>query len=317
MEEVLVRGGFKAETIEGWEVSEDQKRIWNIEMIIAKELFRVCKKHNLFVVAGFGTLLGAVRHDGFIPWDDDIDFMMPRHDYEKLCSLADEFEEPFFLQNTKTEHGNWFRGIARLRYSPTTCINPLDTENEACNNGIFVDIMPLDSRPKDGKPLAQYIHRKRTSHLKTTTLRRLYADYYKKYRPGLKTTALNLICAVLAHGRSVEKLSDDYDRLCSKYNRPGAEGYRVISFNYIKGSRFDFDMDIDDLKPRIWHKFENMEIPIPANYDSCLRKTYGDSYMEFPPLEKRVAQDKNVVDPYTPYKEYMKNHKQELTEGRD
>ena len=131
---------MEQETKCGWVITQQQKAIWNTELALAKKLIEICNKHNLKCIAGFGTLLGAIRHNGFIPWDDDMDFLMPRSDYKKLCGLSKEFCEPFFLQTTETENGKWFRGYARLRYSDSTCITPLDERNYACNNGIFIDI---------------------------------------------------------------------------------------------------------------------------------------------------------------------------------
>ena len=112
----------------GYTVSEKMKKVWSVEMDMLKELIRVCKKYDLNYYADSGTLIGAVRHNGFIPWDDDIDVAMFREDYEKLLSVAkEEFKYPYFLQTVYSEK-DYLRGHAQLRNSATTgCIkNDLD-----------------------------------------------------------------------------------------------------------------------------------------------------------------------------------------------
>ena len=90
---------MESEEICGYFVTEQQKKIWNIEINILVEFMRVCNKNNLKFFVAHGTLLGAVRHKGFIPWDDDIDVNMPRKDFDKLVKISKkEFEQPFFFQ---------------------------------------------------------------------------------------------------------------------------------------------------------------------------------------------------------------------------
>lgn len=90
---------MESEEICGYFVTEQQKKIWNIEINILVEFMRVCNKNNLKFFVAHGTLLGAVRHKGFIPWDDDIDVNMPRKDFDKLVKISKkEFEQPFFFK---------------------------------------------------------------------------------------------------------------------------------------------------------------------------------------------------------------------------
>lgn len=134
---------FEPETICNFFVSEKRKKIWAVEMDLYRELERVCKKHNLRYWAIGGTLIGAVRHHGFIPWDDDIDVCMPREDYEKLCGLySKEFSSPYFLQTPQTDPGYYF-SFAKFRNSNTTAIS-MPFKNSLFNQGIFIDVFPLD-----------------------------------------------------------------------------------------------------------------------------------------------------------------------------
>ena len=135
-------------TIDGYHVSKRLRQLQMLELDLLKELLRVCDKHHLRIFADSGTLLGAVRHQGFIPWDDDIDMAMPRPDYDRLAEIAStEFKHPYFFQNTYTDPLH-VRGHAQLRNSETTAI--LETEyNLDINQGIFIDIFPLDGVPDD------------------------------------------------------------------------------------------------------------------------------------------------------------------------
>ena len=89
MNEIFI-GNMKEEVINGFIVSEKRKAIWNVELGLLKKLDEVCKKHSLRYWIECGTLLGAIRHQGFIPWDDDIDVVMPRKDYDKLYEISKE-----------------------------------------------------------------------------------------------------------------------------------------------------------------------------------------------------------------------------------
>ena len=96
---------LNSEIRNGFSISHETKKIWDIQLKLVQKLLQVCNKHDLKVWADSGTLIGAVRDKGFIPWDDDIDINMMRDDYNKLISFADEFEKPYFLQCAYTDKG--------------------------------------------------------------------------------------------------------------------------------------------------------------------------------------------------------------------
>ncbi|WP_289388996.1 LicD family protein, partial [uncultured Duncaniella sp.] len=103
----------------GYTVSTLSKRVWQIQLDMLGVLLKVCKKYNLKIWAEGGTLIGAIRHKGFIPWDDDIDMIMLRDDYTRLVEVAPiEFKYPYFFQAAETEK-NYIRGHAQLRKSDT------------------------------------------------------------------------------------------------------------------------------------------------------------------------------------------------------
>ena len=131
----------------GHTVTSQMKEIWAVELDLLAEFQRVCEKYNIRYFASGGTLLGAVRHQGFIPWDDDLDVEMFREDYKKLCEVGPkEFKKPYVFQNEYTESGS-LRGFSKLRNSQTTAM--YEHEKLPCydgyDKGIFIDIFPLDS----------------------------------------------------------------------------------------------------------------------------------------------------------------------------
>ena len=97
---------YRDEMRDGFLVTTDRKKIWQVEMELLAELDRICRRHGLRYFVDYGTLLGAVRHKGFIPWDDDIDVVMMRPDYErlKLVIAREGLREPFFFQTAYTDN---------------------------------------------------------------------------------------------------------------------------------------------------------------------------------------------------------------------
>ena len=141
---------YEVEVREGCEISEYTKRVWAREIELYFEFDRVCKKHNLTYYIAYGSLLGAVRHGGFIPWDDDLDVLMMREDYDALCKIApEEFKEPFFFQNEHTDKGCRL-AFTKLRNSNTCGMTPFEKLHDfRYNQGMFFDIFPLDNVSND------------------------------------------------------------------------------------------------------------------------------------------------------------------------
>jgi lipopolysaccharide cholinephosphotransferase len=122
------------------------KKLHIIELAMLGEFIRICQKYSLRYYLIGGSALGAVRHSGFIPWDDDIDIGMPRVDYEKFLSVAQaELDADLFLQTHKTDPAYPF-SFAKIRNSKTTFIQS-DSSHLQMNHGVYIDIFPLDGYP--------------------------------------------------------------------------------------------------------------------------------------------------------------------------
>ena len=144
----LPEGFLDEELRDGYVVTSEQKKIWAIELDMLSRFISVCQKHHLTYFADSGTLLGAARHKGFIPWDDDIDIAMLRSDYDKLCDIGEkEFAFPYFFQTEKTDPGS-ARKHAQIRNCLTTGIVREEWKYRyGFNQGMFIDVFPLDNLP--------------------------------------------------------------------------------------------------------------------------------------------------------------------------
>ena len=123
------------------------KQLQIVQLELLDELMRVCEQNNITFYLAAGSCIGAVRHQGFIPWDDDIDIFMYADDVDKLFECMYQFREDFFLQSTFTDPG-YRHAIARLRKNNTTCMEPDDIGTD-CHHGIFLDIYILYYYPKN------------------------------------------------------------------------------------------------------------------------------------------------------------------------
>ena len=255
----------------GYYVSQKMKEVWAVQLDLMAELDRVCRKHHLTYIAGAGTLLGAVRHQGFIPWDDDMDFYMLRKDYDRLIRIKGAFKQPYFLQNAYTDP-ELMRTFSRLRNSNTTACSAWE-EGYNINKGIFIDIFPLDGVNES------FIKNK---------LQKLKNDYYllgisekhqEKGKGFVKTVRRKVMNMLITLRRGDKrKTFRKYEANLKKYSNSGTKiwGNRTLVFECPKSRR-----PIGDWKKLKYVPFEFTRIPIPESYDSMLRQQYGD-YMKIP-----------------------------------
>ena len=296
--ERIIKNGFLPESFFEEEVrcdfmvTKERKKIWAIELDLLRELDRVCKKYNLVYVLYCGSLLGAVRHKGFIPWDDDIDVAMPRNDYEKLMAIGDEeFSIPYFLQSHENEK-DYFYSFAKVRNSNTSAIS-YNFRYQKFNQGGFLDIFPFDNCLLD-----DLCSRSQSINEKILDL----STYMRMSNPYLLD----------ADKERVKRYSGKDPNETIKEIMEEAKVYSDIDTEYVAPYCFT----LYDIKKQVFKKtdlfetvlvdFENLKVPIPRNYDMILQKLYGD-YMEFPPMEKRVCEQHtgSVFDMDIPYKERL------------
>jgi lipopolysaccharide cholinephosphotransferase len=301
--------GFLQEEIRcGFIVSEKMKKVWAVELDLLKELERVCEKHNIKCFASGGTMLGAVRHKGFIPWDDDLDMMMWREDYEKLCLIAgEEFQHPYFFQTEYTDHGS-LRGHAQLRNSLTTGILQSEVNKQyTFNQGIFLDIFPLDAVSDNCEDYFQQRDEIMKLKAKYHRAAKWTCRYWNPFGFSLKG-----ICKRLVHMLAQGFLSSYYDcdkyykafeEACQKYNKQTTKMVSTLSLQADNKQFFKFRSDYEEL---IRVPFEFTTILIGKEFDHALRQRYG----EYQVFEKGSSLHGNVIfDAEKPYREYWDRKK--------
>ncbi|MBO5469805.1 MAG: LicD family protein [Lachnospiraceae bacterium] len=282
----LPKGFLEEEIRWDYTVTKQMKEIWAIQLDLLNELLKVCNKHDIKIFASGGTMLGTVRHKGFIPWDDDIDMMMFRADYEKLCSIAkNEFEAPYFFQTEYTDPGS-LRGHAQLRNSNTTAILKGECDLETnrplyrFNQGIFIDIFPLDEVADDDKLIIRQqkkVQRMRRRMFKVANISNRYVNRKKSGVKGLIKKVLHYIVQKGEVAANVEqKIYAAFEKECQRYNDRTRKEISSLSLDVMNKQ---FYKDREDYQEIIMMPFEFMEIPVGKNYDHALRKRYGN-YME-------------------------------------
>jgi lipopolysaccharide cholinephosphotransferase len=273
-------------------VSEKRKRIWTIQLDLLRQLSIVCEKYGLTYFASNGTLLGAVRHKGFIPWDDDMDIVMPRAAFDTLQKVSSlEFSYPYFFQTTITDT-NYYRNYARIRNSRTTAITKPDIEN-TCNNGIFIDIFPLDmcSASKINQIVQQF------SVIFYDKLLRNLVYYKKESRHSLQGWLFHAFVIALWNNKNYREMYLKMENL-----RRGKECPSDKVCLIVHGNSF-FIWDRSCFTKSIIVDFEYMKMPVPLGYEQILKSIYGD-YNKLPPVEERGKRHAIFFDPDKPYKEY-------------
>ena len=287
------------EVIEGHLVTVETKKLWAVEMDLAKHLLDVCARHNLKIWATDGTLIGAVRHNGFIPWDDDMDFCMMREDYDKLIEIGpSEFKEPYFFQSFYTDEHSW-GAVTKIRRSDTAIIEKGWEYRKEFNRGVFIDILVLDAVPDDRKKLDK-------SYRKVFLLRGWLKQYemwkpkYFSIRTRMKLFALKFFFILV----KPEKVHRRIEKMLASNSIKDNENCALLDYYALEGR------DLSRMKLRNKHYFDetimlpfhDMQLPAPVGYDAMLRAIYGD-YMK--PVKGTQSHGNIVVDTERSYKEVL------------
>lgn len=284
------------------------------ELEILRELDRVCRKHNLRYYIVGGTLIGAVRHKGFIPWDDDIDVSMPRKDFNKLCKIAkEEFSGDYFLQTRKTDKKCYFY-YAKLRKSGTY-FGEDKFEHTPIHKGIFMDIFPLDHIPEC--KLLQKLYFRLFSCLtgficsKEKTTEFLYKNMSLPFIVTFRLIQCILPkCFFLGLRNLLGKISNTFS---SKKNLASLSGFHGYPMEIAPEKWWGDGCDIE---------FEGLAVRAPSEYKTLLSHMFGD-FMELPPEEERinhnVEPDKIIFEGVNPedYKPKIKRKRSHRYYGCD
>ena len=275
------------------------------QLEILKAFINVCEKHNLRYFLVGGTCLGAARHKGFIPWDDDIDVGMPREDYDKYLELQSEYEgTPYFIQTWKTDP-HYCYNFAKLRDSSTTFIESYFWKHRI-NHGVWIDIFPIDGISlTNDKPREKYAGK--VKHIWRQVFLSYIPQLRRKFKKGTFWLDLLLnISAILfwpwdiAHYR--RKHSEKYMRKI-----PYDKAVLVANFCGTNAKKEAMPKELFDEFVKL--PFEDIEANVPKDYDAYLTYLYRD-WRKLPPENQQVGHhlDKGLSLTQD-YKSYIKEHK--------
>ncbi len=285
---------FQEEERSGFLVTEKRKKVWAAGLRMLELFDTVCRKYDLKYFVYYGTLLGAVRHQGFVPWDDDIDVVMLREDYEKFQAVAPaEIQEPYFFQNSYTDRLLW--PFSKIRDSRTTAIEPKFAKVEGFHQGIFMDIFPLDSVP-DGKNMQFPV---------IEEIQKLLWNIVMIPRQVLVELSGGKEM-ILDPGFIVDLVKEDV-----RYRFRVFEEFMASHFgeteqvNYILYEMYPTHYRSTKLKwfqETVYLPFEHLRVPAPAEYDQILTQSYGDYHK---PVRGGTEHEDIILEPEIPYGEYL------------
>lgn len=261
---------------------EELEQIHKLTTEMAKYYVSFCQEHNLLCYLCGGGCIGTIRHKGYIPWDDDLDFFMPREDYNKFLELWKNEDHPRYKMSNETRTYRDRNNYATIRDAETTQIKPYQADLDIVH-GLVLDIIPIDGRAPEG------IERK---------MQVIYALIYSLYRTSIVPTKhgkllqvgswilLNLVPKALHYPiwRYCEKKMTKYPLSESEYMTELCCGPATLKKIYPSKA----------FEAAIFKPFEDTEMPIPIGYHDYLTVAFGD-YMQLPPKDKQKAHHEVVL----------------------
>ena len=266
------------------QLTNDEAKAVSLEIL--SFIDRICRKLNLKYSLAWGTLIGAVRHHGLIPWDDDIDVIMPRKDYMKFISYMCENEgtlSPFNLVSIYNRN-DYFYLVSRVVNNETMTIPEKKSIQKQKNFGLFVDIYPLDYCGNTYEQATKFFEKQ----MRVETLRYMaLSDTFQKAKTSVFRTIIKyplfMYSKAMGAGSFLRKLEKNINKInendtqycCSWCGTGGMPATKLV----FPSEWFNELMEV---------QFEDQYYFIPKHYDEILSQVYGD-YMSFPPIEEQVG----------------------------
>ncbi len=258
-------------------ILEEIKQLQKLEFAILKDVAEVCKKHNIQFFLGEGTLLGAIRHKGFIPWDDDVDVIMERSQYERFLEIAPkELGDRYEVQHPATVKNYWSPFMKVRQIKGDIDFRQTHIAHVTQNNGPYIDVFPMEFVPTN-----------KGIKLKKVSL------CIKLYR-GMLSLKLNLrkpknfkekILKFISKFLTLKTIHKRLERNFTYFGK-GEKPY-MATFSTYHPLKCQICKS-ESYKEMVWWDFEDTKMPVPNGYDEILTTIYGD-YMTPPPQDERVV----------------------------
>lgn len=247
----------------------DAKELRTIQLDLLRKTADFCERNNIRYFLCGGTLLGAIRHQGYIPWDDDIDIAMPRQDYDQFVKTFNRPDNYYQVINISND-SDYALAFAKV-YDNRTIVKQLQYPGDKF--GVFIDIFPADGIKEAAQVYKIMLLRKLLNTKK--------ANYYHR---TIAKKIINTFGKLLLLPFSAHKIATWMDNEARKYAFGSVQKAGLIANPYGPREMVDISVFYSD----IYQEFEGEKYRIPVGYDAWLRSIYGD-YMQLPPIEKRVS----------------------------
>ena len=254
------------------------EKIKKIELNLLLQLHQICKEQGFRYSLAGGTLLGAVRHGGFIPWDDDIDVIMPRPDYDRFMQYCLNNKTPFKLHYYK-ESKNYILIDAKISDPSTVLVDQVLT-SKSLNIGVFIDIFAIDGLGKDEDSAKKQFFR---TSLKREVLNAMtWKKFFRSKTKPLYYEPIRFAVYLMSRFSNANKLLNAIEKINREVDFDTSQYAGCVSGVY----RTKEIMKTSVFKSFISMKFEDFEFQCIRDYDVYLKQLYGN-YMELPPVDKR------------------------------
>ena len=282
---------------DGFLVTEGRKRLWEVELELIDFVDKVCVKNKLNYFLIGGAAIGAVRHGGFIPWDDDMDIGLLRADFEKFVQIFKAMEHPNYIMEYGYKGDETTGTFLRIRDKRTTAIIRQQYHANK-EHGVFIELYPFDGVPSDEK--------KRNKQISSSARLKAELDYrFDKRSLGKRGKLLHRYYSLF----STKKIWNKWQTVCTRYNgqktgmvdTPALPGYAKQRIHLYH---------IEDVQESEYVDYDGHKVRVAKGNDRCLKIHFGD-YMKLPPVEERGMKHSVIVfyDAFTPWQEYMEKKK--------